>query len=82
VIFLLFVTAVVVVELVLRHEPKRRLSVRRVERVSTAQDRDNASLEGLMALSRALDRYGQGEHPVVNAVAAVHARISGRESSD
>ena len=85
-IFLLFVAAVVVLELVLRLESKRRESERPIleepAKPSPARNREDPSVEGLLALRRALDLYGKGERPVESSIPVVHTRVSDRESSD
>lgn len=81
-IFLLFAAAVVVVELILRHESKRPLRDERVKTAAAMPDHGETSLEGLLALNRALDRYGQGKRPVAAAAPVAKDSISCRESSD
>ena len=86
-IFLLFVVSIVVLEVVLRRDPINNVRTNSIGRPALAQESTSGSMEGLMALGRALDRHGKGETPAVVDVPGVvvpvaNNRISGRKSPD
>jgi hypothetical protein len=80
-IFLL-IGSVIVLELAFRHAPSRRFLDGLIKRAPPAQKPSEPSVEGLMALRRALDLQGKGAHPGGSGAPAAEKHISGRDSRD